>query len=74
MRRKRHCFCCSVQEACIRVEYDLMETLLGNLLDNAVKADSTKIWLEGKREEKGYRITVRDNGRGIVPGRDREGF
>ena len=70
-------FCCSVQEACIRVEYDLMETLLGNLLDNAVKADSTKIWLEGKREEKGYRITVRDNGRGISPeeiGRVSEAF
>ena len=70
-------FCCSVQEACIRVEYDLMETLLWNLLDNAVKADSTQIWLEGRREGEGYQITVRDNGRGISPeeiGRVSEAF
>lgn len=68
------------------VEYDLLKTLLLNLIDNALKADCRDIWITGEAEEDGgfgtvravsasegteeaiecgYRIAVRDNGRGI---------
>ncbi len=56
------------QGGMVWAEFDLLVTLLVNLLDNAAKADSTEIRLEGKREGERYRITVRDNGKGIAPG------
>lgn len=49
----------------IRVEYDLFKTLLLNLVDNAIKANSSTILLSGKPVENGYQIAVSDNGRGI---------
>lgn len=55
----------SAQDAYVRVEYDLFKTLLLNLLDNAIKADSTVISLAGEVTGNRYRITVSDNGRGI---------
>lgn len=54
-----------VEAAYIRIDYDLMKTVLLNLLDNAKKADCRKIVLEGCREEGGYRISVTDDGKGI---------
>ena len=53
------------QDAYVRVEFDLFKTLLLNLLDNAIKADSTSISLKGEVSGDRYRITVSDNGRGI---------
>ncbi len=47
------------------MECDLMKTLVLNLVDNAVKADSAKVALTGLAVEKGYRISVSDDGRGI---------
>lgn len=51
--------------AYIRVDYDLFKTLLINLIDNSIKAGSTKIKLSGKRYGKRYCVGVADNGRGI---------
>ncbi len=52
--------------AYIRVEYDLLKTLLINLLDNSVKAGCTRLALLGTVEPEGrYRICVRDDGCGM---------
>ena len=47
------------------IEWDLMKTLVLNLIDNARKAGGTAILLKGERDGRGYQITVNDNGRGI---------
>jgi signal transduction histidine kinase len=52
--------------AMIKVEYDLFKTLLLNLIDNSIKADCTQVLLSGKAGAGYYRISVADNGRGIV--------
>ena len=48
-----------------------MEAVLGNLLDNAVKAcrsgEGGNIWVEAERAEARVRMTVRDDGRGFPP-------
>lgn len=51
--------------AYIQVDYDLMKTVLLNLIDNARKADSSRIFLEGSRKDREYHITVSDDGKGI---------
>lgn len=56
-----------VEEGQIGADYDLFATMFQNLVDNAGKADSEDIWIRGEREEKSYRILVRDNGTGIPP-------
>lgn len=55
-----------LESAWIKVEYDFFKTLLVNLLDNAVKAGSTKIAFTGKIREGGwYEFRITDNGCGI---------
>jgi signal transduction histidine kinase len=51
--------------AYIKVDYDLFKTLLLNLIDNSIKAGSTKIEISGKRYGKHYCLGVADNGCGI---------
>ena len=51
--------------AYIKVDYDLFKTLLLNLIDNSIKAGSTKIKISGKQYGRRYCISVADNGRGI---------
>ena len=53
------------EEAYVRVDYDLLKTLLINLVDNSIKAGSSRIELTGRVKEEEYRICVRDNGDGI---------
>ncbi len=53
------------ETADIRVEYDLFKTLMLNLIDNAMKAESTAIRISGQQTEAGYLISVADNGRGM---------
>lgn len=55
----------TAQAAYVHVEYDLMKTLLLNLIDNAVKAESKHIRLSGALKEGRYTIAVADDGRGI---------
>ena len=55
-----------LESAWIKVEYDFFKTLLVNLLDNAVKAGSSKIAFTGKLREEGiYEFRITDNGCGI---------
>jgi signal transduction histidine kinase len=51
--------------AYIKVDYDLFKTCILNLIDNSIKAGSTKIIVSGKRYGRRYCIGVADNGRGI---------
>ena len=52
-------------EAYIKVDYDLFKTLLINLVDNSVKAGSSRVTLRGEMGKGRYEITVRDNGCGM---------
>lgn len=66
-----------IEEGSIRADYDLFKTMLLNLADNAVKADCRDLWLTGNQGGNDYRITIKDNGKGIPPeelGRVTEAF
>jgi two-component system, OmpR family, sensor histidine kinase KdpD len=54
----------------------LIEQVLVNLLDNAVKysAPGTPIVIAGKRENNGVAISVSDRGRGLAPGDEEQVF
>lgn len=54
-----------LEDAYIRCEPDLLKTLLINLADNARKAGASKIEVRGHAVEQGYRVAVRDDGKGI---------
>ena len=60
---------CTVEPACIEVEYDLFKTLFLNLVDNAIKAGAKHIHVTGdvKKMEKGmyFVMQVSDDGNGI---------
>lgn len=60
---------CTVEPACIEVEYDLFKTLFLNLLDNAVKAGATHIRVTGIVEKMAegtcFIMQVKDDGNGI---------
>lgn len=53
------------EAAYIRVDYDLLKTLLINLMDNSRKAGCSRIELTGRIGEEGYRICVEDDGCGM---------
>lgn len=54
-----------LEEAWIKVEYDFFKTLLVNLLDNAIKAGSSKIACTGKVKDEMYEFRITDNGCGM---------
>lgn len=60
---------CTVEPACIEVEYDLFKTLFLNLLDNAIKAGAKHIQVTGivekMAEETYFTMLVKDDGNGI---------
>lgn len=60
---------CRIEPATLLVEPHLIRTLLYNLIDNSCKASApgSRIVLEGRRCEAGYRLSVADNGKGIPP-------
>ena len=49
----------------VLAEYDLLKTMMINLIDNAIKAGARKIDITGKERQDRYIVTVADNGRGI---------
>lgn len=53
------------EEGVLAVDYDLFKTMLFNLVDNGVKADSKQIWIRGENLGRQYRLTVSDDGKGI---------
>ena len=67
LRKKKITFYVSVAPGNIYGDIDLLQSLLGNLIDNARKACSEGgiIWMMGEPEDDGYRFFVQDNGRGI---------
>ena len=65
MEKRSIRFTTSAQPAYIRIEFDLFKTLLLNLIDNAAKADSKHIVLNGKLEGNRYILSVTDDGCGI---------
>ena len=51
--------------AYIRADYDLFKTLLLNIIDNSVKAGSSRIEISGRLKEEAYCISIKDNGCGM---------
>ena len=58
-------FALQAQAAYVMVDYDLLKTLLVNLVDNSVKAGAGQIELQGQMQGERYGIRVRDNGCGM---------
>lgn len=66
-----------IEEGEIAVEFDLFKTMALNIIDNAVKAECSDIWITGEKQQTGYQISFKDNGKGIPPaelGRITEAF
>ena len=55
----------TADRAYIWVEYDLLKTLLMNLVDNAIKAGCGRIEMYGRKKEAEYWISVKDDGCGM---------
>lgn len=57
----------SVEDGELLIEPDLIKTLCFNLIDNARKAieGEGKITITGKKDSKGYKIYIKDSGKGI---------
>ncbi len=57
----------NIDEAVISMESELMKTVFINLIDNAQKAidGAGEIVLTGKKQQQGYIVTIRDNGKGM---------
>ena len=53
------------ERAWISVESDLIETLVINLVENALKSGTSEVAVSGKMTEGRYVISVKDQGRGI---------
>ncbi len=70
MRAKGLTLSVRAEEGLLRGDAALLQTLLQNLLDNARKATDSggQVVLAGRKDGKGYRITVADQGRGIPEG------
>lgn len=56
-----------IQPGVVYAEYDLLKTVMINLADNAVKADTTVLDISGNVDGDRYVIRVADNGKGIPP-------
>jgi len=54
-----------LEEGCIKAEFDLFKTMVLNLVDNAVKAESKDLWIRGKCDKGAYQLIIKDNGKGI---------
>ena len=67
LEEKGIAFSVEAEEAAVRIEPDLMKTVVLNLIDNARKAvgGQGRIELTGKRVETAYHICVQDNGCGM---------
>lgn len=61
----------------IGADFDLLKTMILNLVDNAIKAGCTDLWIGGSQNGGYYQIEIKDNGKGIPPeelGRITEAF
>ncbi len=60
---------CQYEPAMIKVETDLLKSVMINLVDNACKAskDGGRVEIIGRKQEQGYLFAVKDYGVGIPP-------
>lgn len=58
-------FSLEAERTYVKVDYDLLKTLLINLMDNSMKAGCSRITVLGKLEERGYQVSVEDDGCGM---------
>lgn len=58
-------FLLQAEPAEVMAEYDLLKTLLLNLIDNSLKAGGSRIRLTGRKTAPGYEIRVSDDGCGM---------
>lgn len=56
---------CRTEPAYINTDYDLMKSLIFNIIDNAIKAECRTITINGTLWESEYQIEVTDDGKGI---------
>lgn len=56
---------CRTEPAYINTDYDLMKSLIFNIIDNAIKAECGTITINGTLWESEYQIEVTDDGKGI---------
>ena len=76
-RKKETVLHLELEEGRIKADFDLFKTMVLNLADNAVKAESKDLWIIGKYSKDAYQFIVKDNGKGIPPeelGRITEAF
>lgn len=66
MREKQILLTCQAEQRYIWAEYDLMKTMILNLIDNAAKADSTHIHIRGGVVRRRYEICIEDDGCGMA--------
>lgn len=57
-----------IEEGYVEADYDFFKTMILNLIDNSVKADSRDVWVSGENYGDSYMVSVTDNGKGIPPG------
>lgn len=62
---KKIVFQMDIDQAYLKVDYDLFATLLLNLVDNAMKAGSSHIKMTGRNRNENFYLQILDNGRGI---------
>lgn len=58
----------NAESAYIRVDYDLLKTLILNIIDNSIKAGCSNIELSGIKDNSIYHISIKDDGQGIPEG------
>lgn len=66
-KKRGTAFHMDLEDGVIKAEFDLFKTMILNIIDNALKADSRDIWLEGEQAQDVYRLSIKDNGKGIPP-------
>lgn len=66
-----------MEKGVIGADFDFLKTMILNLVDNAIKAGCTELWIGGSQNGGYYQIEIKDNGKGIPPeelGRITEAF
>lgn len=65
LKKKGICLSCHAESGLIKTDYDLMKTLILNIIDNAAKAKCKTITVSGACLDEIYQLEIRDDGKGI---------
>ena len=66
-KKKGIAYYITADDGIIAIDFDLFKTMIINLIDNSIKADSHNIRIRGELADSGYIISVEDDGNGIPP-------